>query len=131
MEHFDQYLDRENLAFQEPNGRYPAIVVSNLVVVTMAALRAMLGQELRPDTSLRLLRVYILKERRFYNFDWSIDLGRVAGEATAILDRLAAVAPDTYARRHAMAPSISFMPSEEGWMRYEHDPLKLRPAKST
>lgn len=81
IEHFDQYLDDLNLKLDEPKSKlknkYPAAAYN----MTFSEWKVM-----QPDVY--PIRLYISKQRTFYNFDWFINIGEIASETRNIQDRL-------------------------------------------
>ena len=78
LEHFDEYLDAENVKLSA-GGAPPAPV---------AAYNMVLSHWEVTNPRVYPIRVYIAVERRYYNLKHSIDLGRLRDEADAILKQL-------------------------------------------
>ncbi len=83
LEHFDEYLDEANLAVT--NAKTPPS--------RMAAYNMVLSHWEVFSPRVYPIRVYISSERKFYNMKWSVDLGAMNAEASAIVARLLAL-PD-------------------------------------
>jgi hypothetical protein len=81
LEHFDEYLDEANLTVSE------AITPPSL----MAAYNMVLSHWEVFSPRVYPIRVYISSERKFYNMKWSVDLGAMNAEASAIVARLLAL----------------------------------------
>lgn len=81
LEHFDEYLDEANLAVSE----------ANVPPSPMAAYSLVLSHWEIFNPRIYPIRVYISSERKFYNMKWSVDLGAMNTEASAIVDRLLTV----------------------------------------
>jgi hypothetical protein len=77
LEHFDEWLDAENLRLQTKPATSPVYVFN----VSMPA-RDSMSPEPYP------LRLYLSSTRRFLNFSTEIDIGKIYGEAKAIRRRL-------------------------------------------
>jgi len=81
LEHFDEYLDEANLAVSE----------AKVPPSPMAAYNMVLSHWEVFSPRIYPIRVYISSERKFYNMKWSVDLGAMNTEASAIVDRLLAL----------------------------------------
>lgn len=81
LEHFDEYLDEANLAVSE----------AKVPPSPMAAYNIVLSHWEIFNPRIYPIRVYISSERKFYNMKWSVDLGAMNTEASAIVDRLLTV----------------------------------------
>ena len=81
IEHFDEHLDDLNLKLNEPKSKiknnYPAAAYN----MTFSEWKLM-----QPDVY--PIRLYISKEKTFYNFDSSINIGKIEEEAKAIRNRI-------------------------------------------
>ena len=78
LEHFDDYLDEANLAL---SGTAPP-------PSPMAAYNMVLSRWEVFNPRIYPIRVYISSERKFYNMKWSVDIGAIHQEASAIVERL-------------------------------------------
>ncbi|MDD2789159.1 MAG: hypothetical protein PHU40_00670 [Sulfurimonas sp.] len=78
LEHFDEYLDEANLKFSRDTQPLSPMAAYNMVFSHWEV------------TSPRVypIRLYISSERKFYNMKWSVDIGKIYEEATAILSDL-------------------------------------------
>ncbi len=81
LEHFDEYLDEANLAVSEVKIPPSPMVAYNMVLSHWEAF----------NPRVYPIRVYISSERKFYNMKWSVDLGAINTEASAIVARLQAL----------------------------------------
>ena len=81
LEHFDEYLDEANLILTD----------SKSPPAPMAAYNMVLSHWETISPRVYPIRLYISAERKFYNMKWSVDLGAMNTEATAIVERLSAV----------------------------------------
>lgn len=79
LEHFDEYLDEANVSLTTAKSAPSPMAAYNMVLSHWEAF----SPRVYP------IRVYISSERKFYNMKWSVDIGAIYREATAILDRLA------------------------------------------
>lgn len=79
LEHFDEYLDEANIALSN----------SKTAPSPMAAYNMVLSQWEVISPRVYPIRVYISSERKFYNMKWSVDIGAMYKEATAVVERLA------------------------------------------
>lgn len=81
LEHFDEYLDECNLelakAYTDLKKNH-SLAAYNMTFSNMKVIQ--------PDVY--PIRLYIADEKKFYNFDWSIDIGMIYDEALSILERL-------------------------------------------
>lgn len=77
LEHFDEYLDEANIEVSEAR-HPPGAMAYNVVLSHWEACRPRVYP----------IRVYISSERKFYNMKWSVDLGAMNVEASAIVQRL-------------------------------------------
>ena len=78
LEHFDEYLDEANLAISE----------AKVPPSPMAAYNMVLSRWEVFNPRVYPIRLYISSERKFYNMKWSVDLGAMSKEASAIVERL-------------------------------------------
>jgi hypothetical protein len=78
LEHFDEYLD-ENIVRLIEKGPPPASHAAYNMVLSH---REIFKPQVYP------IRLYVASERKFYNMRFSIDIGKIYAEASAILDRL-------------------------------------------
>lgn len=81
LEHFNEYLDEANLAVSEAKIPPSPMVAYNMILSHWEAF----------NPRVYPIRVYISSERKFYNMKWSIDLGAMNTEASAIVARLQAL----------------------------------------
>ncbi|MBS7463865.1 hypothetical protein KID95_24815 [Pseudomonas syringae] len=77
LEHFDEYLDRANYEITK-SAIQNRVAVYNIVLSHWEAL----SPRVYP------LRLYISNERKFYNMQWSIDIGLLYVEASSIVEKL-------------------------------------------
>jgi hypothetical protein len=86
VEHFDEYLDKANIAFSNKSGKR-GFGLYNLVLSSLKVLEAMdtfNGTEIHP------LKIYVADQRTYYNFEAKVDLGALLQEAQAIVARVEA-----------------------------------------
>ncbi len=76
LEHFDEYIDKENIKFKNTEGTLRAAYNMTLTEWDI------FNPRLYP------IRLYIANERKFYNMGFSIDIGKIYEEAEAIIERL-------------------------------------------
>lgn len=81
LEHFDEYLDEANLAVTEAKTPPSPRAAYNMILSHWEVI----SPRVYP------IRVYISSERKFYNMKWSVDLGAINVEASAIVARLSAL----------------------------------------
>jgi hypothetical protein len=81
LEHFDEYLDEANLAVSEAKTPPSPMAAYNMVLSHWEVF----SPRVYP------IRVYVSSERKFYNMKWSVDLGVMNTEASAIVERLLAL----------------------------------------
>ncbi|ROM94435.1 hypothetical protein [Pseudomonas brassicacearum] len=75
LEHFDEYLDESNLELtKKPKG-------------TRAAYNMIISHWEVTQPRLYPIRLYVSSERKFYNMKWVVDIGKLADEAVAILNK--------------------------------------------
>lgn len=79
LEHFDEYLDEANVTLTTTKNALSPMAAYNMVLSHWEAF----------NPRVYPIRVYISSERKFYNMKWSVDLGAMHREATAIVERLA------------------------------------------
>lgn len=78
LEHFDEYLDEANVV----------LTTAKNVPSPMAAYNMVLSHWRAVNPPVYPIRVYISSERKFYNMKWSVDIGAMHQEATAVVERL-------------------------------------------
>lgn len=78
LEHFDEYLDEANLTISEAKNPPSPMAAYNMILSHWEAV----------DPRVYPIRLYISKERKFYNMKWSVDLDALNKEASAIAERL-------------------------------------------
>lgn len=78
LEHFDEYLDEANLMLTDSKGGPAALAAFNLSLSSWSVFT----DKIYP------VRVYIVSERKFYNMKWSVDIGAMHEEASALLEHL-------------------------------------------
>ena len=71
VEHFDQYLDRSNLALTTGASPAPGMALYNMVLSSWGIF----------DKKAFPLKLYVADERRYYNLEWSADLNALHAEA--------------------------------------------------
>jgi hypothetical protein len=77
LEHFAEYLDASNLEFtKKPKG-------------TRAAYNMIMSHWSVNGPKVYPIRLYVSSERKFYNMEWVVDIGLLAYEAMAILNKFA------------------------------------------
>lgn len=81
LEHFEEHLDKLNLKLSEPNSKIKNEYSGAVYNIAFSDWKA-LKYDVYP------IRLYIVKEQKFYNFEWSIDIGKIAKEAKEIKNRL-------------------------------------------
>jgi hypothetical protein len=78
VEHFDQYLDRANLALATHAGSTPGTALYNMVLSSWNVF----------DKKVIPLKLYVASERRYYNLEWSADLNALHAEAVEVVARV-------------------------------------------
>lgn len=78
LEHFDDYLDKENIRF---SGTKEPLVVPAAYNMTFSNWNVY-------NPKVYPIRLYISDERKFYNMGFSIDIGKIYDEATLIINRI-------------------------------------------
>jgi hypothetical protein len=78
LEHFDEYLDEANLNLSTAKNPPSPMAAYNMVLSRWEVF----SPRVYP------IRVYISSERKYYNMRWSVDIGEIYKEATAIVERL-------------------------------------------
>ncbi len=78
IEHFDEYLDAANLMMHKTNESLPPIAAYNMTLSSWD----LMSPHPYP------VRLYIADEQKFYNLKYSVDLGRIHGEALGIKKKL-------------------------------------------
>jgi hypothetical protein len=78
LEHFDEYLDEANVALTSAKNVPSPMAAYNMVFSHWEAI----------NPRVYPIRVYISSERKFYNMKWSVNIGTMHREATAIVERL-------------------------------------------
>lgn len=80
LEHFDEYLDKANAFLTIDNGENYKFALYNIICSGWGVFNF--------DESFRgekyPIRIYVAPERRFYNFDYSIDIDKIYSEAKHI-----------------------------------------------
>ncbi|MFM1691779.1 hypothetical protein [Aeromonas salmonicida] len=80
LEHFDEYLDEANLSISTAKSPPSKIALYNILLSHWEA----------TNPRAYPIRVYVSSERKFYNMKWSVDIGKIHKESTAIAERLSA-----------------------------------------
>ena len=75
LEHFDEYLDEANLKLSRDIQPISPMAAYNMVFSHWEV----------TSPKVYPIRLYISSERKFYNMKWSVDIGKIYEEATAIL----------------------------------------------
>ncbi|NJC88581.1 MAG: hypothetical protein FIB02_08630 [Desulfuromonas sp.] len=78
LEHFDEYLDEANLAVTTAQAPPSPMAAYNMVFSRWEVF----------NPRVYPVRVYISSEKKYYNMKWSVDIGEIHKEATAIVERL-------------------------------------------
>lgn len=78
LEHFDEYLDRANIAITEARNPPSPVAAYNMVLSRWEAF----------NPRVYPIRLYISAERKFYNMKWSVDLDAMNKEASSIVEKL-------------------------------------------
>ncbi len=78
LEHFDEYLDEANVGLSTAKSAPSPMAAYNMVLSHWEV----------TSPPVYPIRVYISSERKFYNMKWSVDIGAIHQEATAIVERL-------------------------------------------
>lgn len=78
LEHFDEYLDEANVMLTTAKNAPSPMAAYNMVLSHWEAF----------NPPVYPIRVYISSERKFYNMKWSVDIGAMHQEATAVVERL-------------------------------------------
>jgi hypothetical protein len=81
IEHFEEYLDELNLELENETNEIKAKHNSAAYNMTFSE-----WQVINP--AVYPLRLYIANEKKLYNFDWSIDIGKIYNESLEILRRV-------------------------------------------
>ena len=81
VEHFDQYLDRANLAFTAPDRSDPGFVLYNMVLSSWKVF----------DKKAFPLKLYIADERKYFNLEWVADLNALHGECSNLIARVRSI----------------------------------------
>lgn len=81
LEHFDEYLDECNLELAKTYTDLKKNHGAAAYNMTFSNKKV-----IQPDVY--PIRLYISDEKKFYNFDWSIDIGMIYDEALSVLKRL-------------------------------------------
>lgn len=82
VEHFDQYLDRANLALTTGASPKPGMALYNMVLSSWNVF----------DKKAFPLKLYVADERRYYNLEWSADLNALYAEAVDLVARVRGLA---------------------------------------
>ncbi|KOG92652.1 hypothetical protein AL345_14765 [Aeromonas caviae] len=80
LEHFDEYLDEANLSISTAKSPPAPIALYNILLSHWEV----------TNPRAYPIRVYVSSERKFYNMKWSVDIGKIHQESTAIVERLSA-----------------------------------------
>ncbi len=83
LEHFDEYLDESNVKLDKKHNKEKLKDKHGFAAYNMAFSRWETF-----DRKVYPIRLYIAEEKKFYNLDWSIDIGKIDNEAKLILERL-------------------------------------------
>lgn len=78
LEHFDEYIDKENLKLESSDKKVSPFAAYNMALSDWGAF----------SPPVYPIRLYISKEKKFYNMGFSIDIGKIYEEAKAIIERL-------------------------------------------
>ncbi|WP_199179984.1 hypothetical protein [Chromobacterium sinusclupearum] len=99
LEHFDEYLDEANLTISEAKNPPSPIAAYNMILSHWEAV----------EPRVYPIRLYISKERKFYNMKWSVDLDAMNKEAAAVAERLMAYMGGAQGggRRHHVASQLT------------------------
>lgn len=81
VEHFDQYLDRANLALEEGKVKAPGMALYNMILSSWKIF----------DKKAFPLKVYVADERRYFNLEWLADINAIYEEANDLLNRVQAI----------------------------------------
>lgn len=82
VEHFDQYLDRANIALAPGATPGPGVALYNMVLSSWKIF----------DKKAFPLKLYVADERRYYNLEWSADLNAIHKEAVDLVARVESLA---------------------------------------
>lgn len=81
IEHFEEYLDNLNIGLESPKSKVKERHASAAYNMTFSDWQV-INPEVYP------IRLYIAKEKKLYNFEWSVDIGKIYSESLNIIERL-------------------------------------------
>ena len=81
VEHFDQYLDRANLALEEGKVQASGVALYNMILSSWK----IFDQKAFP------LKVYVADERKYFNLEWVADVNAIYEEASDLLNRVKSI----------------------------------------